>query len=375
MAVYLPAYCTREDVKSASDILQTADYDAHVDSAIQAARADIDRLCKRRFYNVDETNYWDWPNFQRAYPWRIWFDAAELADTTVNVPAVYTGVAGGTLPGALIPASAIFWGPVNYAPPYTFLELNRSLSYAFGTGPTPQRDVSITGTFGYWIQSRPAGVLAASASSSATTITVSNSAVIGVGDTITIGSPYERMLVSDRTFADTGQAQTGSGCTTALSNDNILAVGDGADINAGELLQLDAEVMLATSVTGNNVTVIRSYDGSVLAEHSGAEVYAARLLTVLRGQFGTTAASQSESAAITALLVPGQVRELAIAESLNYVAQKSAAYARTLATGSSSPTSTGTSATGASAVPGGGLPDLRNRVYEAFGRKARRRVI
>lgn len=372
MAVYQVAYCTREDVKSAADILQTADYNTHVDSAIQAATGDINGLCHRRFYNVDETVYYDWPNFQRAYPWRIWFDAAELADVTLNVPAVYTGVAGGTLPGTLIPASAIFWGPANYAPPYTNLELDRSLSYAFGTGPTPQRDVSITGTFGYWLQSKPAGTLASSAGPADVTVTVTDSAVIGVGDTITVDS--ERMLVSDRDWADTGQQQQGDGCTTALDNDNILTVGDGADINAGELLQLDAEVMLAVSVTGNNVTVIRAWDGSVLAEHSDAEVYAGRLLSVLRGQFGTLAASHAEAAAITALLVPPQVRELAIGESLNYVAQKSSAYARTLTVARASGTGS-TSSAGTSSPPGAGLPDLRDRVYTTYGRKARRRVV
>ena len=357
MAVYLPCYCTREDVKSAADILQTADYNVHVDSAVMAARGDVDRLCRRRFYNVDETQYWDWPNFQRAYPWRIWLDERELADTTVNVPVVTTA---STATPQVIPSSAIFWGPWNYSPPYTYLELNRSQSYAFGVGPTPQRDVAITGTFGFWMQTRPAGTLAATANSSVTTITVSDSSAIGVGDTITIGS--ERMLVSDKAFADTGQPQTGSGCTTAQSGDNILAVTSGSALHAGELLQLDAEVMLAASITGNNVTVIRAYDGSVLATHSAAEVYAGRLLTVMRGQFGTTAAAQSSSAAITAQAYPAQVRELAIAESLNYVAQKSAAYARTLAPQSS-------------AVPGSGLPDLRDRVLAAYGRKGRQRAV
>ena len=355
MAVYLPCYASREDVKSASDILSTADYNVHIDSAIQAATSDINGLCHRRFYNVDTTAYFDWPNFQRAYPWRIWFDERELADTTVNVPVVTSG-------GTVIPSSAIFWGPWNYSPPFTYLQLDRSQSYSFGLGETPQRDVAITGTFGYWTQSRPAGMLASAASGSATTITVSDSSVVGVGDTLTMGYPYERMLVSDKAFADTGQQQTGSGCTTALDNDVLLEVGDGDDLHAGELLQLDAEVMLATSITGNYATVIRAYDGTALAEHSNAEVYAARLLTVLRGQFGTTAASQSMSAAITALLVPAEVRELAIAESLNYVAQKTSAYARTLAPQSS-------------AVPGAGLPDLRNRVYTAYGRKNRQRVI
>lgn len=353
MAVYLAAYCSREDVKSAADILQEADYNVHVDSAIQAAVGDVNRLCHRRFYNVIETAYFDWPNFQRAYPWRIWFDERELADTTVNVPVVTSG-------GTVIPSSAILWGPWNYSPPFTFLELDRSQSYSFGLSSTPQRDVSIAGTFGYWTQTRPAGSLAASASSSVAAITVSNSAETGVGDMITVDS--ESMLVSDKAYADTGQAQTGSGCTTAQANDNVLTVGTGSDLNAGELLQLDGEVMLASSVTGNNVTVIRAYDGSALATHSNAEVYAGRLLTVLRGQFGTTAASHSNAAPITALLIPPQVRELAIAESLNYVAQKSAAYARSI----------GENAT---PIPGGGLPDLRDRVFAAYGRKARQRVI
>jgi hypothetical protein len=357
MAVYLPCYCTREDIKSAADILQTADYNVHVDSAIQSARDDVDRLCKRRFYNVTGTQYWDWPNFQRAYPWRIWFDERELADVTVNVPVVTTG---GVSSPQVIPSSAIFWGPWNYSPPYTYLELDRSQSYAFGIGSTPQRDVTITGTFGYWTQTRPAGTLAGSATSSVTSITVSDSAETGVGDTLIIDS--ESVLVSDKAYADTGQAQTGPGCTTAQANDNILEVGTGSGINAGELLQLDAEVMLAVSVTGNYVSVIRAYDGSTLAEHSNAEVYAGRLLTVLRGQFGTTAASHSGSAAISALLYPAQVRELAIAESLNYVAQKSSAYARTLAPQSS-------------AVPGAGLPDLRERVLTEYGRKGRQRSI
>lgn len=351
MAVYEPCYCTREDVKSAADILQTADYNVHVDSAIQAAAADVRRLCKRRFHNVDETNYWNWPNFQYAYPWRIWFDERELADVTVNVPVVTTG-------STVIPAGAIFWGPWNYSPPFTFLELDRSQSYSFGLGDTPQRDVSITGTFGYWIQSKAAGTLAADAGGSDATITVSDSSVVGVGDTITIGS--ERMLVSDRALTDTGVAFTG--LTEALANDNVLTVPDGTAFAVGEVLGFDSELCLITNIIGDNLTLIRAWDGSSLAAHTSGDIYAARQLSVLRGGFGTAAASHTSGDAITALIYPGQVRELAIAESLNYVAQKSATYARTLAAQSS-------------AVPGAGLPDLRARVYEAFGRKARQRVI
>jgi hypothetical protein len=353
VAVYLPCYCTREDVKTASDILLTSDYDTHIDSAIQAAVPLVDGLLKRRFWNALETRYFDWPNFQYAYPWRIWFDEAELADVTVNVPTVTTG-------GQSIPDSAIFWGDPNYpTAPYTYMELDRSQDYAFGVGSTPQRDVAVTGLFGYWLKNRPAGSLAAAVSStSATTITVTNSAEAGVGDMITIDS--EGMLVSDRAYTDTGQAF--SGLNEALASDNTLVVADGTQFGQGEDLLFDSEVCHISYIAGNTLTLIRAWDGSVLAAHTSGEIFAARLLTVLRGQFGTTAATHNNGAGITALLVPPEVRELAIGESQNLVAQKTSAWARALAEGTS-------------AVPGVGLPDLRDRCLTQYGRKARQRVV
>jgi hypothetical protein len=355
MAVTRPAYATRRMVKSATDIQSTADYDLQVDSALDSAAESVDGLCHRRFYNVLATSFWNWPSFQRAYPWRIWFDERELASTTNPAPTVTTG-------GQAIPDSAIFWGPWNYGPPYTWMELDRSQSYAFGVGSTPQRDVAITGLFGYWDKTLSGGTLASAVASTTTTaVTVSNSAVVDAGNVIIIGS--ESMLVQDTAFADTGQAQSGSGCTTANSGDNQLTVGDGADLNAYEVIQLDAERMLITSVTGNVATVARAYDGSVLSTHSNAEVYALRLLTVTRGDFGTTAATYTEGTAVSVLDVPGEVRELALGEALNTVLQKTSGYARSLGEA------------GASPIPGGSLPDLRRQVLARYGRKHRQAAI
>lgn len=358
MAVYRPTYCTRLDVKTALDVQQTADYNAQIDSALMAGADDVDELCHRRFYNVLETRYWDWPNFQRAWPWRIWLDQAELADVTVNVPVVTTG-------STVIPNSAIFWGDPNYpTAPFNQLQLNRSQSYAFGVGNTPQRDVSIEGLYGYWLQTRAAGTLAAAVSSTtATTVTVSDSSPTGLnpGDVLTVDT--ESMLVEDNALADTGQQQTGDGCSTAEANDNILQVGTGSALNVGELIVLDSETMLVQSINGNNVTIVRSYDGTLLATHDDAEVYAWRLLTVQRGFGGTTAATHTDSASLVAALVPGQVHELALAETLNYVLQKTTGYARVIGEN------------GAKTVPGGSLPDLRQRVYAQYGRKGRTRVV
>lgn len=354
MAVYRPCYATRQDVKSAMDIALTADYDAQVDSALEASSEGVDKLCRRRFYNVITTQHWDWPNFQGAYPWRIWFDERELADTTVNVPVVTSG-------GNLIPANEILWGPWNYSPPFTYLELDRSTSASFGQGSTPQRDVAIAGTFGYWTQTRAAGSLAAAVTTTtATTLTVSDSSVAGVGDVLTIDS--ESLLVQDWALADTGQQQTGGGVSLASDADVTLTVPSGPALHTGELVQLDSEFMLITSIAGNNATVQRAVNGSVLATHSDAEVYAYRLLTVQRAFGGTTAATHTNSTAAVAALVPRMVHELTLGEALNDVAQKTTGYARTIGAGTS-------------VVPGGSLPDLRQRVLEGYGRQMRQRVI
>jgi hypothetical protein len=355
MAVHRACYATRTDVMSAPDIRLTPDAIRHVDSALEAASEEADRLTNRRFWNATETRKWDWPGFQRAAPWRIWLDAYEPADVTVNPPVVTSG-------GVTIPDSAILFGPWNGAPPFRFMELDRSQAYAFGGGPTPQQSVHVTGTFGYWLRSRAAGQLgAAVTTTAATTVTASDSSAADVGDVLTVDA--EALLVSDSAFAATGQSQQGSGCSTADTADNVLAVTDGTQLHAGEILALDAEQMLALSVTGNNITVERAFAGTVLSTHSAASVLAPRLLTVIRGFGGTTVATHASAAALTAALVPGMIREYAIAEALNYVFQKTSGYARTIGEN------------GASTVPGGSLPDLRARVAERYGRRLRQRVV
>ena len=356
MAVNRACYCTRQDVMSATDIKQTQDFIRHVDSAVEAAADEAERLTQRRFWNKIETVRRDWPNFQRAYPWRIWMDAKELADVTATVPVVTTGT-------IVIPAAAVFWGPWSEdAPPYTWLELDRSQSYAFGNSATPQRDVSILANFGYWTQTRTGGTITASCNASVTTVSVSDSYSVGVGDVIIVDS--ESMLVRDMAWSDSGLALV-SGGTTDSSSDNVLTL-SGSGILAGEVIQLDSEWMLVVSVSpasASVVTVIRAYNGSVLATHSTPEVYAQRSCTVARGFGGTTAASHTSPAAVSVQLIPSEVHEYAIAEALNYVYQKTSAYARTIGENQT-------------IVPGGSLPDLRKRLEGSrYTRKARQRVI
>lgn len=356
MAITTPCYCTREEVKAALDVKLTARSDAQVDRAIDSASRSIEGLLHRRFYSAIETNHWDWPNFQYAYPWRIWFDARELADITTNVPVVTSG-------GNVILAADVFWGPWNYSPPFTFMELDRSSSAAFGQGVTPQRDVAITGTFGYQDTFASAGALGAAMSdTTSTTAQVTNSTAVGVGDVVKVGS--ERMIVQGKAMVTTSQTQQGSGVGTASAADVTLAVTDGTKYFTGETLLLDSERMFVVDIAGNNLTVKRAWDGSVLATHSGATVYAPRTLTVTRGDLGSTAATHLISASVSVAVVPSLVKELAVGETLNSILQEQGGYARTQANGAGAQNNIGMS-----------LDAIRKQALAHYGRKGRVRTI
>jgi hypothetical protein len=126
---------------------------------------------------------------------------------------------------------------------------------------------------------------------------------------------------------------------------------------------LDSERMLIVDIAGNNLTVKRAWDGTVLAAHTGSSIYAPRTLTVTRGALGTTAAIHTTAAAITCHVVPGLVRELCIAEATNLLLQGASGYARTIGAGDYTKESSGT-----------GLANLRDQVYAAYGRKSRIRA-
>ena len=355
MSVYNACYCTREEAQRALDLKPTAIDALRVDRAIEDAREVIDALTHRRFYNIIETHYFDWPNYQYAYPWRIWFDAAELADVTVNVPVVTSG-------STVLNNANLFWGNPTYpTAPFTYIEINRSTNTAFGVSSTPQRDVAITGTFGYWNKQASAGSLAATISStSATTCTVTNGSSPGVGDVMIVDS--ESMLVQDKNWFDTTYTQF-SGVSTALNSDVTLTP-SGGTFYAGETLLLDSEEMLITAVSGSTVTVKRAWNGSVLATHTSSEIYANRSLTITRGFGGTTAATHSNAAPVNIALVPPAIKTLAIAEATNIILQETSCYAHMVG-------ETGASMT----ITGGQLDDLRDQLYQKYGRKSRRRVI
>lgn len=345
-----PWHCTREDVMSRGDIKVTARMTAQVDDAIEAATRDVEKRLHRILYPRIETHRFDWPSTQYATSWRLWLDQHELISVT-------TLTSGGTV----IAASDFFLYP-DSGPPYNRVEIDLDSSAAFSSGDTHQRAVEILGLYGYNDDSKPAGALAAAVSTtSTTTVDVTNSFAVGVGDLIKIDS--ERMIVTGKTMADT--TINTAGALTVNASNQSLAVSDGSGFTVGEILLLDSERVRIDDIAGNTLTITRSWDGTTLAAHNtGIDVYAPRRLTVERGAAGTTAATHTISTAITKWPAPGPVKRLTVAEAQTTLAQESAAWARVIGQGENARESWSR-----------GLKDARDECYDNYGRKARMRTV
>lgn len=342
-------YCSREDVKSALDLKETARNNAQVDRVIEAASRSIEKLTHRKFYPQLAARYFDWPNGSYSRSWRLWLDADEL----ISVTTLTSG-------GEAISASDYFLEPANSGPPYTHVEIDLDSSAAFGGGNTHQRDIAITGLFGYSADTTAAGILAEALDSSETGVDVTNSQAIGVGDIIKVDS--ERMIVTEKSMLDTGQ--NCSTLTSSAASVSITGVTAGT-INTGETILVDSERMLVVDVSGTTLTVKRAWDGSVLASHTnGADIYASRTLTVERAALGTTAASHDTATAITRHVVPLLIRTLCVAEAIVMLGNETAGYARTVGAGEN-----------AREAAGRALRTLREEVYSSYGRKARIRAV
>jgi len=377
VAVNRPALCNRDEVKRALDIEGiTATSDSRIDRALTTVADTIESQMHRVFYPLDTSRFLDWPNYQYASPWKIYFEQWDLiAATSVESPR-----------GSTIALNRLFFEPTNRKPgfPFEWMELDRGSNAGWGMGTTPQHSIYMTGTWGFGADTDPAGTLTSAILASDTTLTVSDSSLSGVGDVLvldpgTAAAPYplypgtagavgaptgERVLVTGRSAVTTGLTQSGAGCSTASSEDNTLATTGTGTLNPGEVILLDTERMLVQEVVAGVATVKRAWDGTYLATHSTATVYAYRQLSVLRGQLGTTAAAHSSGALAARHRVPSLIRDLSIAECLNQVLEEGSGYARTVGSGESQ-----------MPAPGMGLAEKWDEARATYGRKARKLAI
>ncbi|MFI0768623.1 hypothetical protein ACH4TQ_27610 [Streptomyces sp. NPDC021218] len=345
-------YATREDVKDALDVKETARSNARVDRALEGASRAVEGLLHREFAPVIATRYFDWPNSQTARPWRLWLDDSEL----ISVTSLSSG-------GVTIAASDFFLEPNRTGPPYRRIEIDLDSNAAYGGGATYQRDITITGLWGYANDETPAGTVAEALDASETAVDVDGaaSALLGVGSVLRVDS--ERMLVTGRSQLNTGQSLGGD--LTASAANTTVAVADGTAFAVDEVLLVDGERMRIEDTAGNQLVVKRAWDGSVLAAHTaGTNVFAARTLTVSRGALGTTAATHTSGTVVNRWDPPGPVRDLCIAEALTTLLQGQSGYARVVGSGENQ-----------REAAGKGLGDLRCSVYASHGRKARTRAV
>lgn len=352
-------FCTREDVTGALDVKLTARSYRQVDRAIESGARAVEGLTHRTFRPALATRSFPWPNPAYQTPWRLWLDADEVISVT-------TLVAG----GVTIPAADFFLEPANSGPPYTAIEIDLAGPSAFAAGSTQQRAVEVTGLFGFRNDEEQVGDLTSNLdadvtdSASATWLTP----FIGVGDVLRIDS--ERVIVTEKTMVDS--TQNLGNTLTAQANNVTVQVANGAAFAVGEVLGIDSERMLVVDKAGNNLTVKRAWDGTVLAAHSsGVDVFTSTGIELARAQLGTTLAAHVTGADIYRHLVPGLVRELNIAEAINTIQQEASGYSRRAGIGEER----GGGRFGRIEATGRGLELIREDAYASFGRKARARAV
>ncbi|MFJ6667416.1 hypothetical protein [Streptomyces sp. NPDC091383] len=346
-------YATREDIMRALDVQTTARNRRQIDDAVEAASRGVEGLCHRRFAPVLGTRYFDWPGRPSAgyTPWVLRLDDSELISAT----SITSG-------GSNIPLDDVNLEPNRSGPPYSRVEIKLSTSAAYGGGPTYQRDIAITGLWGYRNTETILGATAAAVGdTTATTLTVdgATSAAVGVGSILRLDG--ERMLVTERAQASTGQ----TGTLTASKGDTTLTVAGGTAFAVDEVLLLDAERVRVDDIAGNTLVVERAHDGTVLAAHTNAAIYAPRALTVTRGALGTTATTHTSGAPVYVWQPPGLIHQLVKAEAIWSLLQERSGWFRLAS-------SSGKSAPEVSRIS---IDALRDQAYTEYGRKVRTRGI
>jgi hypothetical protein len=354
-----PTYVNRETVASALDAAETWRAADRIDRAIETATLMVEGLLRRRFIPTLDTRYFDWPNRASPTPWRLWLDYDEV----ISVTSVVAG-------GVTLPLASLFLEPVNLGPPYTYIETSLATSATFQAGQTRQRAVAISGLFGFQDEAETVGQLAGplGGTTGSTASVIWTTPRIGVGDLLKIDA--ERVLVTDRNLVDSTQT-----LQTPLSKsaaDVTVAVSDGTAFAAEETILLDAERMRVIDVAGNNLVVKRAFDGSVLAAHTGSKIYTLTGVTLGRSQAGTTIASHLQAAPITRLVIPGVVRDLALAYALNQLEQESTGYARTAGTESQARVPTGK---GSMVLTGRGVSEIEAAALDVCGRQMLTRAV
>jgi len=337
-------YCTRRAVQRELGYADSVRLNKRIDEKILQASRDVEALCHRRFYPWTGTRLFDVPETDTLF-----LGENELAE----VDAITSGASAMTADDYVLRPSS--------GPPYTRLDVRWSGSVGWESDQTWQEAIAITGTYHYPVRQEAGPDLAGSITDSATTLQASTSEYASAGSLLLIED--ERLLVTGERSVDTGVALTAA--LAANKGQSTVTVDDGDAIELGEQIIIDGETMFVEHILGDTLIVTRGQNGSVLAAHEiGAQVWAPRSLTVTRGILGSTPAAHAGDTQIYLLRAPSLVEELTMAYAITALEQGSSGYGRVVG-----------SADNQREAAGRGVQALADRVYAAYGRKARGRAI
>ncbi len=294
-----PAYATVEQVSAALDFKASAYEAVRLKRLVLSASRRIDLMLHRHFFPLTETR-----SYHLGGGGGFWLEVDLFSLTAVTADTVAITISTVTLHPGVAP-----------------------FHWISQTGV----DIDVTGVWTFSQDTTPAGALAEALDNSETAVDVTDSSLIGIGDLILVDT--EQMIVTAKTQLDTG-VDFSSGGTTADKSDNAITL-DGAGLKVGESILADSERMLIVEYNSATeiATVKRAWDGSVLATHTTPSVFAPRTLTVERDAVGTTAATHSDTTAITRNIAPGPIVDLCIAEAISTYEQESSGYGRTIGSG------------------------------------------
>jgi hypothetical protein len=301
-------YTTREAVKAAVGI-SGPDLNALIDGYIEAGSEDVEEILNRRFIPETAIKYFRWPQ-RIGNALVLTFPDEDLIAVTLLQAAAQDDT-----PTTIV-AADYFVEPVNQGPPFTSIEIDLSSSAAFASGETPQRSIAVTGRWGLREDTIAAGAVVGAVNDSQVTLAVTDSALIGVGNTVLIapgaaaaaGSVAEAMFVSAKALLDTGTNTNGA--LNPNKAETTVTVVDGTAVKQGEVITINSERMLVEDIAGDNLIVARAYDASVLAAHDDVQdIYAPRTLTLTRGENGTTATVHDTATVINKYTPPGDIAE------------------------------------------------------------------
>jgi Holliday junction resolvasome RuvABC endonuclease subunit len=320
-------YTTRESVKRAIRSNGNQNDEA-IDRLIEAASRDVDNMTHRWFIPKTQTRTFRWPgNYGRGDV--LWLDADLISVTTLQTKAQDSSP-------TTVASSDYFLEPANFAPPYNRIEIDISSTASFEGGDTPQRSISVLGSWGFSADTKSVGTVSSGLSSgtTATEFVCSNGSLtsgINVGDTLLIES--EQLFVTEKTAAALGSILL-NGARDADKSQSLIVDGGTHGISNGEVIRVDDEEMFVRGSTSTTLTVERAYNGTTLAAHNNdTAVHIFRTLTVTRGVNGTTAATHADSTAISTYRTPAPIQELTQAMAITAYTQEAAAYGRDIGVG------------------------------------------